>query len=48
MRNRRGIQVIFDDPRYSTRFPLWSEEAQNAQGNDTPELLQANSEESKK
>ena len=28
MRNRRGVQVIFDDPRYSTRFPLWSEEAQ--------------------
>ena len=28
MRNRRGVQVIFDDPRYSTRFPLWSEEPQ--------------------
>jgi flagellar assembly factor FliW len=26
MRNRKGVQVIFDDPRYSTRYPLWSEE----------------------
>lgn len=25
LRNRRGVQVIFDDPRYSTRHPLWSE-----------------------
>ena len=25
IRNRRGVQVIFDDPRYSTRHPLWSE-----------------------
>ncbi len=28
MRNRRGVQVIFDDPRYSTRFPLGSQEPQ--------------------
>lgn len=48
MRNRRGLQVIFDDPRYSTRFPLWSEEVQNSAGNTSPQLLQANSEESKK
>lgn len=26
MRNRKGVQTIVDDPRYSTRFPLWSEE----------------------
>jgi flagellar assembly factor FliW len=26
MRNRKGVQVIIDDARYSTRFPLWSEE----------------------
>jgi flagellar assembly factor FliW len=26
MRNRRGVQIIIDDARYSTRFPLWSEE----------------------
>jgi flagellar assembly factor FliW len=48
MRNRRGLQVIFDDPRYSTRFPLWSEEVQNNAGKDSPQLMQANSEESKK
>ena len=23
IRNRRGVQVIFDDARYSTRHPLW-------------------------
>jgi flagellar assembly factor FliW len=26
IRNRQGVQVIYDDPRYSTRFPLWSED----------------------
>lgn len=30
MRNRRGVQIIIDDPRYSTRFPLWSEEPATA------------------
>ncbi|MBX7144129.1 MAG: flagellar assembly protein FliW [Oligoflexia bacterium] len=25
LKNRRGAQVIFDDARYSTRFPLWAE-----------------------
>ena len=24
IRNRRGVQVIFDDPRYSTRHLLWA------------------------
>lgn len=24
LRTRKGVQVIFDDPRYSTRHPLWS------------------------
>ncbi len=24
IQNRRGIQIIYDDPRYSTRFPLWA------------------------
>jgi flagellar assembly factor FliW len=28
MRNRTGVQVIFDDARYSTRYPLWAEDAQ--------------------
>lgn len=27
MRNRKGVQIIFDDPRYSTRFPLWADDA---------------------
>jgi flagellar assembly factor FliW len=26
IRNRRGVQVIFDDARYSTRHPLWTED----------------------
>ena len=26
LRNRKGIQVIFDNPNFSTRFPLWAEE----------------------
>lgn len=26
LRNRMGIQVIYDDSRLSTRFPLWGEE----------------------
>lgn len=27
MRNRRGVQIIIDDARFSTRHPLWSEES---------------------
>jgi flagellar assembly factor FliW len=34
MRNRRGVQIIIDDPRYSTRFPLWTEEPSS--GSSTP------------
>jgi flagellar assembly factor FliW len=36
MRNRKGVQVIFDDPRYSTRYPLWSEESEG-EGQSTGE-----------
>lgn len=25
LKNRHGVQTIFDDQRYSTRFPLWAE-----------------------
>jgi len=25
IRNRRGVQVIYDDPKLSTRYPIWSE-----------------------
>jgi len=36
IRNRRGVQVIFDDPRYSTRFPLWNSEEQAAEPSGEP------------
>jgi flagellar assembly factor FliW len=40
MRNRRGVQIIIDDPRYSTRFPLWTDEpaagSEGAQGSANP------------
>jgi len=26
VRNRKGVQVIYDNPKYPTRFPLWAEE----------------------
>ena len=29
LRNRKGVQVIFDDPRLSTRHPLWSSDAED-------------------
>lgn len=25
IRNRKGVQVIYDDPRYSLRYPLWQD-----------------------
>jgi flagellar assembly factor FliW len=37
IRNRKGVQVIFDDPRYSTRFPLWAEEDPAKGGGAPPE-----------
>ena len=30
MRNRKGVQVIIDDPKFTTRFPLWREELEQA------------------
>jgi len=48
MRNRRGVQVIFDDPRYSTRFPLWTEDNQNAQMVEAAQVLNETAEEVKK
>ncbi len=27
VRNRKGVQVIFDNPNLTTRFPLWTQEA---------------------
>ena len=32
IRNRKGVQVIFDDPRYSTRYQIWSEEEEPSAG----------------
>lgn len=32
MRNKKGVQVIFDDSRYSTRHPLWPEEEDGTEG----------------
>jgi len=32
LRNRKGVQIIFDNPAFSTRFPLWVQE--NASEND--------------
>ena len=26
LRNRKGVQIIYDDKRFDTRFPLWAEE----------------------
>lgn len=37
MRNRRGVQVIFDDPRYSTRFPLGAQEPEKASSEESKE-----------
>lgn len=34
MRNRKGVQIIIDDPRYTTRFPLWSNEVAGAPAED--------------
>lgn len=40
MRNRRGVQIIFDDPRYSTRFPLGAQEPEQASGTDSKDAGQ--------
>jgi flagellar assembly factor FliW len=49
MRNRKGVQVIFDDQRYSTRFPLWSEEQQaSAQSQAEPAVAAQGNEEGSK
>lgn len=36
LRNRKGTQVIYDDPRLSTRYPLWSEEEEGGEGGQGP------------
>ncbi len=32
LRNRKGVQVILDDNRYSTRFPIWQEDQKTDPG----------------
>jgi flagellar assembly factor FliW len=32
LRNRKGLQLIVDDPRFSTRTPLWQEDDNNKGG----------------
>jgi len=27
LRNRKGVQIVIDDSRFSTRFPLWEEDS---------------------
>lgn len=35
LKNRRGVQIIYDDPRLTTRFPLWTEKSAE-QGAEQP------------
>ncbi len=37
LKNRKGVQVIFDNPRFSTRYPLWADEEEGAVGEQKPE-----------
>lgn len=32
IRNRKGVQVIYDDPRYSLRYPLWKDPNDTSEG----------------
>lgn len=32
LRNRKGVQVIYDDQRLSTRAPMWEEEGEQTSG----------------
>jgi len=42
IRNRKGVQIIFDNPKFSTRFPLWSEEAGEAKAGEVPSTADVN------
>lgn len=35
LKNRKGVQIIFDNPNYSTRFPLWAQEEGGDEGGET-------------
>ncbi len=45
IRNRKGMQIIFDDSRYSTRHPLWEE---SQEGDAKEEAAPADKEDEKK
>lgn len=35
LRNKLGVQIIYDDTRYSTRFPLWVETEEQAEAGES-------------
>ncbi len=37
LRNMQGVQVIYDNPQLSTRFPLWASDEENDEGADSSE-----------
>jgi flagellar assembly factor FliW len=37
MRNRKGVQIIIDDARFSTRHPLWSDGDEAKEGEQKKE-----------
>ncbi len=36
LRNRKGVQLVLDDARFSTRFPLWGEKDETKAGTADP------------
>lgn len=50
MRNRKGVQVIIDDARFSTRHPLWSDnpDSQGGEGAESPAVAEPAKEPEKK
>lgn len=36
IRNRRGVQIIYDDPRFSTRFQLWEQKEEEEPAETKP------------
>jgi flagellar assembly factor FliW len=35
IRNRKGVQVIYDNPAFSTRFPLWADDGSEADSSES-------------
>lgn len=40
LRNRKGVQVIYDTSAYSTRFPLWSSEEESLESADAEKVTE--------